>query len=179
MRDGHLLIVMDDNARRSLRITGFALLVIGAAGIVLPQALGLALSLLIATLLILAGLFSAYVAWSGYRRSNVGWMKPAMLIVLGLLLAFYPKLGTAAIGLLLIIYFFVDGFSSLFLGLDLRPLPGWGWSVFNGAVSLLLAVIFIAGWPFSSHWLVGLLVGMSLVFDGVALLALTSRPKSP
>jgi uncharacterized membrane protein HdeD (DUF308 family) len=33
-----------------------------------------------------------------------------------------------------------------------------------------MAIFFIVGWPFSSLYLVGLLVGFSLFFDGLALL---------
>lgn len=175
MLNGQLIISMDETTRKRLRVAGWLLVAVGIAGVVLPQVLGLALSLLIALLLILAGALSAYAAWTSYTRTNTGWMKPAILITLGLIIAFYPKMGTAAIGLILIIYFLMDGFANLLLGLELRPLPGWGWSVFNGIASLLLAMIFIGGWPFDSHWLVGLLVGISLLLDGIALLMLTSH----
>jgi len=171
---GQLLIAMDETTRRRLRTAGLLLVVVGLAGVVLPRVMGLALSLLIALLLILAGVLSAWVAWSSYTRTSTGWMKPAILVVLGLLIAFYPKAGTAAIGLLLIVYFLMDGFASLLLGLELRPLPGWAWTLGNGLVSLVLALVFIGGWPFHSDWLVGLMVGISLLLDGVALLMLTT-----
>jgi len=35
---------------------------------------------------------------------------------------------------------------------------------------LALGTIFVVGWPFSSLFMVGLLVGISLMFDGIALL---------
>ncbi len=174
MLGGQLLIVMDEASRRRLRTVGILLVVLGAAGVILPQLMGLALSLLISALLLLSGLLSAYLAWSSYARTSTGWMKPAILIALGLLIAFYPKAGTAAIGLLLIVYFLMDGFASLIFGLELRPMRGWGWTVISGAASLLLALLFIGGWPFHSDWLVGLLVGVSLLLDGVALLVLST-----
>jgi uncharacterized membrane protein HdeD (DUF308 family) len=49
---------------------------------------------------------------------------------------------------------------------------GWIWTLINGIISLVLAVIFLASWPFGSVWLVGLLVGVSLIIDGLALLGL-------
>ncbi len=176
MLAGRLLIVMDEVTRRRLRAAGWLLVAVGLGGVILPGVLGMALSLLVAVLLILAGLLSGYVAWSSYGRSGTGWMKPAILVVLGLLVAFYPRLGTAAIGLILIIYFLLDGLASLLLGLELRPLPGWVWTLVKGGISLLLALVFIGGWPFHSDWLVGLMVGVSLLLDGVALLMLTARP---
>ncbi len=176
MLSGRLLIAMDESTRRRLRAVGYALVAIGAAGVILPGLLGLTLSLLIAVLLVLAGALSAYAAWSSYGRSGTGWMKPAILVVLGLLVAFYPKAGTAAIGLILIIYFLMDGIANLLLGLELRPLPGWGWTAIKGGVSLVLALVFIGGWPFHADWLVGLMVGVSLLLDGIALLMITARP---
>jgi len=49
---------------------------------------------------------------------------------------------------------------------------GWGWMVFNGIVSLLLALLFLIGWPATSMWLVGLYISISLLFDGGALVAI-------
>jgi uncharacterized membrane protein HdeD (DUF308 family) len=39
-------------------------------------------------------------------------------------------------------------------------------------ISLVLAVVFLANWPFSSGWLVGLLVEISLIIDDLALFGL-------
>ena len=174
MYETQLLITMDETTRRRLRNTGILLVLVGLAGIVVPSVMGLAISLLIAVLLILAGILSGYLAWSSYNRAGAGWMKAIILVVLGLLVAFYPQAGSAAIGLVLIIYFLMDGFANVVLSLELKPLPGWGWTLLNGIVSLVLGVVFIAGWPFNAHWLVGLLVGISLLLDGVALLMLAS-----
>ncbi|WP_221899616.1 hypothetical protein [Bathymodiolus platifrons methanotrophic gill symbiont] len=45
----------------------------------------------------------------------------------------------------------------------------------NGLLSLLLGVIVLVGWPLSSAWLVGLLIGISFLFDGIALLAIAGN----
>ncbi|RTZ72546.1 MAG: hypothetical protein DSZ00_08175 [Gammaproteobacteria bacterium] len=177
MYETRLLITMDEHTRRRLRNTGLLLVLIGIGGIIVPSIMGLAISLLIAALLILAGILSGYVAWSSYNRAGSGWLKSIILVVLGLLIAFYPQAGTAAIGLMLILYFLMDGFANVVLSLELKPLPGWGWTMLNGVVSLVLGVVFIAGWPFNAHWLVGLLVGISLLLDGVALVMLARAAK--
>ena len=128
MYETRLLITMDEHTRRRLRNTGLLLVLIGIGGIIVPSIMGLAISLLIAALLILAGILSGYVAWSSYNRAGSGWLKSIILVVLGLLIAFYPQAGTAAIGLMLILYFLMDGFANVVLSLELRPLPGWGWT---------------------------------------------------
>jgi len=42
--------------------------------------------------------------------------------------------------------------------------------MFNGTLSLLLAAVFIAGWPFSPTWLIGLFIRISFFVDGLSLL---------
>ncbi len=169
----HVEVRVNDPMRRTLRNTGIVLVVLGLLGIVLPEVLSVTIALLASVLLIAAGVISGYAVWSSYRRDGLAWLKPFVLIVLGLLLLFYPGLGAAAIGLLLIVYFLLSGFAGIAFGLALRPLPGWGWTVFSGAASLVLALIFIGGWPFEATWLVGLFIGISLLLDGIAMLVLS------
>ena len=42
--------------------------------------------------------------------------------------------------------------------------------LFNAITSLVLGILFVIGWPTSSLFLIGLFVGISLLFDGLALL---------
>lgn len=88
---------------------------------------------------------------------------------------FNPIAGAAALGLVLLVYFLMDGFAGITFALALRPMQGWVWTLISGLASLALAVVFVVGWPFNSLWLVGLLVGISLIFDGIALLMLTGE----
>ena len=168
-------ISMDEALRKRLRSTGVLLLLIGGLGVLLPQIISITLSLFIASLLILAGLVVAYFTWHSYNRSALAWLKPFVLITLGLLVLFNPIAGAAALGLVLLVYFLLDGFAGITFALALRPMQGWVWTLISGLASLALAVVFIAGWPFNSLWLVGLFVGISLVFDGIALLMLTGK----
>ncbi|HFD80501.1 MAG TPA: hypothetical protein ENK05_08955 [Gammaproteobacteria bacterium] len=172
MRRTHVVIHMDEQFRKGAMVSGGLLMVLGLVAILLPQAVSIVLSLFIGGLLVLSGIAVAWGVWSGYRESWLGWLKPFVLILLGLIIALNPTIAAAVLGLLLVIYFLLDGFASVTFALDLRPLRGWGWVLFNGIVSLALGVIFLVGWPFSSVWLVGVLVGISLLFDGIALLAL-------
>ena len=164
---------MDRQIRKSFSTTGILLLLIGAIAILLPQAVSIVLSIFIGSLLILSGLVVAYGTWTGYRVSGLAWLKPFVLIVIGLLIAFNPAAVAATLGLLLVIYFLLTGFASISFALDLRPRGGWGWMMLNGLLSITLAIIFLAGWPFSSVALIGILVGISFVFDGISLLAVS------
>jgi len=169
---------MQQQLQKSFRTTGILLLLIGAISILLPQLVSTVLSLFIGSVLILAGLAVAYGTWAGYRSSGLAWLKPFVLIIIGLLIAFNPAIVAAALGVLLVIYFLLTGFASIGFALDLRPLGGWVWMMLNGVLSITLAIIFLAGWPFSSAALIGILVGISFLFDGISLLAVSSAMKT-
>ena len=56
----------------------------------------------------------------------------------------------------------------------LEPEAGWGWMTFNGVVTIALGWMILKGWPVSGAWAIGILVGIRLLFSGVAMLTLGS-----
>ena len=120
--------------------------------------------------MVVAGVIVYYITCQGFGGRWSVHLKPAVLIAIGLLILFHPVAGAAALGLMLAIYFILDGFVGVTFGWELRPLSGWRWLMFNGLLSFALAIIFIVGWPFTTACLVGLLVGISLFLDGIMLL---------
>lgn len=173
-----LSILLNRRSRKTLMTTSIVLILIGILGIALPQFLSMAIALFAGWLLLLAGSIAMFITWHGFRDRWVAWLKPFVLVAVGLLILLNPIAGTAALGLMLAIYFLFDGFAGVGSAWEMRPQNGWGWLMFNGATSLLLALIFILGWPFSSAWLIGLFIGISLFIDGISLLmfCLASRP---
>ncbi len=153
-------------------VTGVLLLVTGLIAILLPELMSLTISFLMGWLLIISSAISAYHTMQSYNRKPIAWLKPFLLFVIGALILYKPLTGVAAVGIFLMIYFFFDGFAGITLGLEFRPIQGWTWMVLNGVISIVIAFIFLLGWPFSSMWLVGLLVGVSLVMDGAAIILL-------
>jgi len=152
-------------------VVGFFLLILGIVGIIFPTLMSLATGVFVASLLFIGGIIWAIHTFRYSRRVVVDWLKPALLLVIGGLMLFYPFSGVAIIGLLLAIYLLFDAMASFTLAQSLHPARGWGWMTFNGIVSALLAVVLLIGWPTMSLWLVGIFVGISLLFDGAALVA--------
>ncbi len=173
---------VNDELRTKFRtrsiITGALFVLSGLISIIVPSLTSFALSGLLGILFLLGGIISAFHVMRSYNKSWLAWFKPVILFIIGILILRHPIAGVGAIGLMLMFYFFFDGFTNIFLGLEFRPIYGWGWMAFNGAVSIILALIFLLGWPISSIWLIGLLVGISLLTDGIALIMLgISLPK--
>jgi len=152
-------------------VAGSLLLLAGIVGILLPDITALTLSYFIGWLLVVGGTISGYHIFKSYNTKWIAWFKPFILLTIGILILLYPVTGIASVGLFIIIYFFFDGFAGIMFALEFYPLKGWGWMLFNALLSIVLAVLFIVDWPFSSVWLVGLFVGISLLFDGIAMIS--------
>jgi uncharacterized membrane protein HdeD (DUF308 family) len=45
---------------------------------------------------------------------------------------------------------------------------GWNWVLLNGIVTLFLGLMIYKQWPASGLWVIGLFVGIDLIFDGLA-----------
>lgn len=153
-------------------IIGILLILLGAAGILLPGAMSVGTAIFVTWMLIVGGVFWAVHTFKYTPKSVMDWLKPVLLLISGGLMLFSPESGVAAVGLMLAIYLLLHGFASFANAQSLHPAKGWGWMVFNGITSVLLAILFLIGWPVTSLWLVGLYVGITLLFDGWALLAI-------
>ena len=153
-------------------VIGSLLIILGTVGIIFPVTVSLASSFFAALLLIIGGSFWAAHTFKYNPRNAPSWLKPMLLLMTGGLLFLNPSSGAEAVGLLLALYLLLDAFGSFSLAQSLHPAKGWGWMVFNGMVSALLAILFLVGWPSTSLWLVGLYISISLLFDGWVLVAI-------
>ena len=158
-------------------------------------------SIVLGILMIVAGMFaivdSAFagvlvvyvVAWSaifngvaqvvfGVRHHSGG--KTVLEVILGLLyivagiyILMHPLGGLLALTLVLASFLVVYGIFALVLAFQLRPRTGWGWVLFDAIITLVLGLMIWAHWPINSEWVIGTLVGISLIMSGVSRLMLS------
>ena len=159
-----------DKFSKYSKIAGVIFIILGVIGIVEPVFMTLATVTFVAWLMVFGGFMAGYFTYLSDKSDYLGWLKSIILIGVGLLMIFYPMTGIGTVGLLLAIYFFMDSFTSFSLAMSMRPAKGWIWWLINAIFSMLIGILFIVGWPFTSTYLIGLLVGFSLFFDGFALL---------
>ncbi len=159
-----------DTFKKYAKIGGFLFIVLGTIGILFPTFMTLGTLVFVTYLMLFAGVSSATLTWISNRKDWAGWLKSLLLIGVALYMLFYPMSGVATLGLLFSFYFFMDAFGSFGLGFSAQDTKHkWIW-IFNALTSFALAIIFIVGWPLTSIWLIGFFVGVSLFFDGVALI---------
>jgi uncharacterized membrane protein HdeD (DUF308 family) len=102
----------------------------------------------------------------------------ALAVLAGIYLLRQPFTGMLSLTLVLAAFFIAQGVSQIFAALaHRRALKSWGWVLLSGIVDLILAGIILMGWPETSTWVVGLLVGINLLMFGVSLImtALAAR----
>ncbi len=147
----------------------------GFLAIAVPQAAGIAVNLLVAWLLVFSG--GAHLVFAWHTRSAGGLVWELLLGILYILVGAYmlinPVLGLASLTLALAIYLLAEGVLEFILSLRLRPLPGWGWLLLDGIVTLILAIMIWRTWPSSTEWVIGTLVGISMLFSGISRLMLS------
>ena len=153
-------------------VAGVLMAILGLVGVMAPSLMSFVVVNFLAWLFLFSAIVQGYTVYRSYRGSVGAWLKPVISLIAAVLLLFYPVEGVAAVGMMLAAYLLVDAYSSLAFAWQYRPNKGWLLMLFNGLLSILLAVILLAGWPFSSIVLVGLFVGVSLFFDGVALIGM-------
>jgi len=167
-----------ENFSKFSKIYGIVFLIIGAIGIIYPAVISLATAVFYGWLLLLGAVAIAMHTWQTNKKDWLGWLKAFVFLLVGLLIILNPLIGVAALGMLFAVYFFMDSFSSFALAFELKPSSMWWISLLNGLLSAVLGFILISSWPISSIFLVGLLVGVNLLFDGIALLSLGMAAKT-
>ena len=158
----------------SIVLSAFMILA-GILAIFIPPVAGLAVTIFVGWLLVFSGVAHLVFAWQTRTSGGIVW--ELLLGVVYLLVGFYllwnPVLGLASLTFGLALYLVAEAVLEFILAYQLRPLPGSGWLLFDGIVTLVLAVMIWRTWPASTVWAIGILVGISMLFSGISRLMLS------
>ncbi len=166
-------------------VEGVVLLVLGAIAIVIPPFATLAATIVLGWLFLFSGVVGLVTTFYMRHAPGFWWslISAALGILVGGMLLSRPVSGAFSLTLVLITFFFIEGVVTILFAFDhKRELSGrWGWMAVSGVVDLFLSAMIFAGLPSSAVWAVGLLVGINMVFGGVALvgMALHARDAAP
>jgi uncharacterized membrane protein HdeD (DUF308 family) len=165
---------------RSL-LVGILLTVLGVIAIALPAVTTLVTETWISLILVSAG--SAKLVYAFQTRDRGGFLWKLLLgilyIVTGIMLFVKPYTGVLTLTLLLGSFLLTEGVFELLLAFRLRPQPNWTWALVNGIVTLILGGMILSHWPFNAPWLIGTLVGVSVLFSGISRVMLAINASSP
>jgi uncharacterized membrane protein HdeD (DUF308 family) len=152
---------------------GVVLLLLGIAAIVRSVTATVVSMVFFGWLLVFAGLIEFVDAfmvgnWAGFFLH----LLIAILFgITGVLIVLKPVISAEAATYLMSVFFLVAGLFQLVYALWTH-LPGWGWQALNGIIASVLGVLILAQWPVSGLWVIGLFVGIDLIFYGWSWIAL-------
>jgi len=160
-------------------VWAIVLIIFGFLAICLPFLTSWGVVVVIAWLIVFSGAFQFIHAFQSQGIGHILWklLVAILYLIVGLYFLLNPLLGVAAFTLALAIFFVIEGVMDLVAYFQTRAIPGSGWILFDGIVTLILGVLVWRQWPSSSLWVIGTLVGISMVFTGMTRLMLSLSAK--
>lgn len=125
----------------------------------------------------IAEIISAF--WAGKWSGTVIHLLIGILYaVVGVMIIDSPVESAFQLTLLIAFFLVFSGILRIVFALS-EQFTGWGWVLLNGAVTLMLGMLIYKGWPYNGLWVIGLFVGIEMIFNGWAwvMLALAIRPR--
>jgi uncharacterized membrane protein HdeD (DUF308 family) len=147
-------------------------IVAGLVALVLPFEAGVSIAIVLSCLIIAAGVF--HLVFAVVAGSFGGYLWKTLIgifyIIGGIYLFMHPALALATFTIVLGVVFLIEGFLQIIAFFGTRALPGAGWLLFDGIVTVLLAILILAHWPSSAVWALSTIVGINLLISGTTRL---------
>ncbi|GAB1541623.1 HdeD family acid-resistance protein [Scytonema sp. NUACC21] len=159
---------------------GGLLIVLGIIAISIPAVSTIFAETWVALILISSG--AAKLSYAVQTRNEGGFIWKLLLsglyIATGIMLFVYPFTGILTLTLLLGSFLLTEGVFELILAFRLRPQRNWTWALGNAIVTLVLGAMIWFQWPFDAPWVLGTLVGASILSTGVSRVMLSLNARS-
>ena len=97
-------------------------------------------------------------------------------VVLGLMFLRHPGEALFAMSLFLACALMVSGLFRI-IGSLMHQFPHWGWTLLGGVINLALGLYIYSLWPLDSFVIIGLFVGIDMIFSGWVWVALALAVK--
>ena len=149
---------------------GVIAIILGILCMIAPIITGLSIALLLGILVMAGGVLR--MIWA-FKEGGVGkggilrLLLGCLTLICGLLLAVNPAFAAAFLTILLSLYFIIDGVVEIAAGTSTKQ----GWLTFAG-------VMLWTGYPMSGPWVLGVLLGLKLLFIGIIMLTGGSAVRS-
>jgi len=161
---------------------GIVLVILGLLAVVVPPIATLAVTILFGWLFLVSGVVGLVTTFWMRAAPGFWWalLSAALGVLVGALLLAQPIQGALTLTYVLVAFFVIEGVASIMFALDhRRELSGrWGFMLVSGIVDLVLAVMIVAGLPSTAAWAIGLLVGINMIFGGMALMSMALHAKN-
>ncbi len=161
-------------------LIGILLTILGLVAIAMPAASTIFAETWFALILVSAG--AAKLVYAFQTRDQGGFVWKLLLSILyvatGVMLFSNPLTGILTLTLLLGSFVLTEGVFELILAFRLRGQQNWTSVLVNSIITLVLGGMILFQWPFNAPWVIGTLVGVSVLFTGVSRVMLSLNARS-
>jgi len=156
--------------RVAVGLLGLATLVMGVVLLFNPVAAARTLALLLGLAFVIGGLLEIAVGWDAERRRWAPMVLGAILVIGGVLAAFWPGVTLVTLAWITGLSLIAHGAARVGLAVVARhETSSWGWLALAGAVNVLIGVVAIA-WPHATVLVLSLVLGAQVAVFGLLLL---------
>jgi uncharacterized membrane protein HdeD (DUF308 family) len=159
-------------ASRASLVLSIVLIIFGLLAIAVPMASSIGVVIVIGWLVIFDGLAQLIHAFQSKGIGHIVWklLVAVFYLVAGGYLIASPALGAAGLTLVLGIFLFAEGIADIVAYFATRKSGASQWMLLDGIVTLVLGFMIWNRWPVSSLWVIGTLVGVSMLMTGITRL---------
>lgn len=158
---------------------GVLLVVLGMVALGCSTTMTLASMVFVGWLLIAAGAIEAVHAFNckGWGGFFIDLLSGLLYVVVGFMIVANPGAAAVSLTLLIAMFLIFGGIFRAAVALLVR-FQNWIWLLLHGLINVLLGVAIWRQWPYSGLWVIGLFVGIDLVFNGWSLIMLGLAAKN-
>ena len=159
-------------------LQGMVFIAVGALAAALPTATAISVELVIGLALLFSGMFQLVMT----LRSKTHWwslLSSLLSIAVGGVMMWHPLTGLFAVVTLLAVFMTLEGIFEVLLALQFQPTRNWGWMLFSGIVTLLLAALLWLGFPNLDVLYLGWIIAINFILYGLSLMMLAWRGTRP
>jgi uncharacterized membrane protein HdeD (DUF308 family) len=151
------------------------LIVFGCLAIALPLGTSLGVVIIVAWLITLSGGFQFIHAFQSNGAGSIAWklLVAVLYLIVGLYFVTHPLMGLASFTLALAFFFLAEGVFDIIAFFQSPRTSGSTWILLDGIVTLILGALVWKHWPSSSAWVIGTLVGISMIMTGTTRLMIS------
>ena len=156
--------------------SGILMIAAGIIALSVPFITGFVFTLWLGFMLTFVGLAQGIYSWQ--TRKNGGLLLKLIIgflyIAAGILVLANPFKGILTLTVFLSIFLLFEGIFELSLAFQLRSLNSrWGWVLFDGILTLIISLMIWRHLPSSATWVIGLLIGLSIISSGISRVILS------
>ena len=162
-------------------LEGIILTALGICSILLPNLLSFTTSAILNIIITIFGIYkilNTIIIRKEIKNPYLSAIIGLLISFVGIYLFFHPIFNLLLITIMIALYFILESINSIYLTFENRKIIKYWWTgFFMAAVQLILGIFILISLPFSSLWLLGTLLGISFLINGILTIVMFTSTK--